>query len=278
MPPSNGSDGKIWTTWYPTEMPPGLTKRAFALAGLLALAGHLQADVCIAEVTRGTTAGRDVRATRLTMIKDLKMRVEAQASGKDVVALYDAAVGEEIDLDSRKREARIRKFAAIREAAEKAVPEEWVNFSIQATGQRETIADAACESYAFTIRVPVVKDGKPTLTMTGKACVAKDTNGAAEYRNFVAAVKRTGFVMNYTGSNIVLLSLARAETTLYEMLADVGGIPLRIERDIEFEGGMLAGLLNKSAGSRSNLVTRISTGPLPEEEFSIPLAWESVDK
>jgi len=259
-------------------LPTGQTSRILALAGVVALASHLKADVLISETTSGAAAGRDVRATRLTMIKDLKMRVEMHGSGEAVVALYDAAAGEEIDLDSKKQEARIRKFAAIREAAEKAVPEEWVKSSIQPTGERETIAGAACEEYTFTIHVPVVKDGKPTLVMRGKACVAKETSGAEEYRNFVAAVGRTGFVMNYTSNNIVLVSLARAETTLYELLSGVGGIPLRIERNIRFDGGWLAGLLNRSAGSRSNLVTRISTGPLPNEDFSIPAAWESVNK
>ncbi len=259
-------------------LPTAHTSRVFALAGALALTSHLRADVLISEATSGAAAGRDVRATRLTMIKDLKMRVETRGSGEAVVALYDAAAGEEIDLDSKKREARIKKFADIRKAAEKAVPAEWVKSSIQPTGEHETIAGAACGEYTFTIRVPVIKDGKPTLLMTGKACIAKDTGGAEEYRNFVAAVSRTGFVMNYTSNNIVLVSLARAETTLYELLSGVGGIPLRIDRDIKFQGGLLAGLLNRSAGSRSNMVTRISTSPLPQADFSIPAAWESVNK
>jgi hypothetical protein len=38
---------------------------------------------------------------------------------------------------------------------------------------------------------------------------------------------------------------------------------MKTERNIKFEGGLAAALLNKSQGSRRYVVTRISAEPLP---------------
>jgi hypothetical protein len=249
---------------------------AFAIAGLLAVVNPLRADLSIVESYIGAAAKIEVRATRLTKIKGLKMRVEDE--GADEAVIYDVPAGEELTLNAKKRQARVRKFAAVGASAERAVPAEWVKWSIQPTGDRQIIAGTACEDYTFTIRVPVVKDGKPTLVMTGKACVAKAAEGAAEYRGLVAAGSRSGFLINYTSNNIVFVSLARAQTKLYEILAEAGGIPMKIERDISYEGGFFAALLNKSRGSRRSVVTHMSAEPLPQEDFSIPAGWKRITK
>jgi hypothetical protein len=246
------------------------------IAGLLAFVNPLRADLSIVESTIGASAKNEVRASRVTKIKGLKMRVEVE--GADEAIIYDVPAGEELALKAKKRQARVRKFAAVRASAERAVPAEWVKWSIQPTGDREIIAGIDCKDYTFTIRVPVVKEGSPTLTVTGKACVAKDAEGAAEYRELVAAVCRSGFLINYTSNNIVFVSLARAQTKLYEILAEAGGIPMRIERDIRFEGGWLAALLNRSQGSRRSVVTHMSAEPLPQEDFSIPAGWKTITK
>jgi hypothetical protein len=248
------------------------------LAAVFLVANQLWGDVLISESTVGAAGRHRVEGTRITMIKGLKMRVEAKVGKDVVVVLYDAAACQEISLNSRKREARIRKFSELREAAERSVPKERVTSSIAPTGGREDVGGKSCDENAFTIRVPILKDGGPVLVMTGKACVAKDVAGAEEYSAFALAADKEGLVLGFTSSNPVFVALARAETTVYRIVAELGGIPLKLERNIRFEGGFLAALLNRSAGTRSSQVISVSVDSLPPEEFGIPAGWKSVGK
>jgi hypothetical protein len=110
--------------------------------------------------------------------------------------------------------------------------------------------------------------------LTGRACVVTNAPGVQEYAEFASAAGKEGLVLGLNSSNPVLVALARAETAAYELVATRGGFPLKMERDIRFEGGFFAGLLNKSSGWKRNTVTAVSAGPLPAEDFAIPIGWK----
>jgi hypothetical protein len=238
----------------------------------------LRADVTITEKASAEAGSSRSEGERVTMIKGSRMRIESKQGNSATVVIYDGVAKEEITLNAAKRQASIRKFSQIRDAAEKSVPRENVSASMTPTGRNDAIAGLSCEEQAFTVRVEVFKGGNPTLVLTGRACVATNTPGAQEYAAFASAEGKEGLVPGLNSSNPVLVALARAETAAYELVATRGGFPLRMERDIRFEGGFFASLLNKSSGWRKATVTAVSAEPIPSEDFAIPNGWKTTGR
>lgn len=240
----------------------------------------LRADLTISEITLGEAGGRQVAGVRVTMIKGLKMRIDVKQGQRTnlTAAIYDAEAGKIVSLKPENREAQVRTFDALQAAAERTIPRQSVVSSIAPTSRREDVLGKSCDEHEFTIRIPIASSGTPVLMMAGKTCVLKGFPGADEYTHFAAAAARKGLILGFTSANLVFVALARAQTELYRIVAELGGIPVKTQSDIHFEGGILATLLNKSAGSRKSVVTQMSLDPLPKGEFDVPPGWRSTEK
>lgn len=245
------------------------------LACLLFGVVQLRADVLISETTSSQVGGRKIEGRRTVMIKGTKLRVETKSGKADRVTIYDTESRQQITLDSEKRQAKVKKLASLEQAAERKVPRDTVKSSLTATGQHDQVMQKRCILYDFSVRVPVNNGSDPTLVMTGTTCIGKDVPAVKEYADFAAAANKSGLILNFTSENMVFVAFARAQTELYRIIAEQG-VPLRVATSTHFDGGFLAGLLNKTfAGRRNDEVMEISMDPLPGEDFSIPQGWNS---
>ncbi len=251
---------------------------AWTLAALASHPAWLLADVTITENVSAQAGGKESAGVRVTAIKGSLMRIEMSQGNDTSVVVYDFGAGEVVSLNGRKREAHVRKIGQNAHAAETSVPKDNVSSSATPTNRSDSLMGLACQEVAFTVRVEVFKGKEPVLFDTGKACVSKAAPGAQEYATLADDAATSGLVLGLSGTNPVFVALDRAETELYELLARTGGIPLRIERNIHFEGGLFAKVLNKSAGLRRSAVTQVNVAPLPSSGFTIPKGFKIISQ
>jgi len=245
------------------------------LVYLFPIALQLRADVLISETTSAEVGGHKIEGQRIVMIKGMKLRVETRQGKADRVMIYNIESQQQITLDSEKRQAKVKKLASLEQAAERKVPSRSVKSSLTATGEHDQVLEKPCVLYDFSIRVPVNGGSDPTLVMTGTTCIGKNLPGLKEYGDFATAAKKSGLILGFTSENMVFVAFAHAQTELYRIIAEQG-VPLKVQTATHFDGGFLAGLLNKTfSGSRNDQVVAISLDPLPSENFSIPQGWKS---
>ncbi|MBI4485155.1 MAG: hypothetical protein HY655_04005 [Acidobacteria bacterium] len=136
------------------------------------------ADVRITETTQVTAGKRRIDGVRTTSIKGTRMRLETLQGKESVTTLYGLPAGVTLTLDARKRRAEERNISARNAALQKLYPRERVTVALTPTGGTRDVIGAACDKYAFTIRVPMTKDDGLPLVATGAACIAKEVPGA----------------------------------------------------------------------------------------------------
>lgn len=249
-------------------------KRAFVLIVLLGCTARVHADLMIQEKLQGNAGKLHVTGTQMTEIRSNQMRVETQTGSDTRVILYDLAAQTVSVFDAKRKEVRVRSIASIQQETSKVIPLTSLSFKYFPAGESRSINGLACDVYNFSARIPISDDGKPTLIMTGSMCVSKSAKGADEYRHFVAKANQLGAIIGYTNNNLVFVAMAYAETSIYRVAEAIGGIPIEISREIQFEGGMFAGLLNRSAGERKLELTGLSDSVLSPVDFEIPDGWK----
>lgn len=251
-----------------------------AVAALAVAPVGLAADVLIAEKTTVTAGSRIVDGTRSTYIRDARMRIESIQGDTSTTTVYDLPAGVTIGLDATKKRAELRDIASRNAELQREYPRERVEISLTPTGATREIGSESCDEHAFTIRVPMSKDGSLALLMTGSAWMAKGAPGAADYATFAKAAVERGVVLGSASSNKVLLAMTRAQTELYRALAGAGGIPYVVDMRTRVDGkGLLASMVGKAlTGARMSTVTEISSAPLADEVFVIPENWKREKK
>lgn len=249
-------------------------RRAFVLTILFGCTATGYADLRIQEKVEGNAGKLHVTGTQITEIRGNQMRVETQSGSDTQVILYDLGAQTVSVFDTKRKEVRVRNIASIQQETSKVIPLASISFKYSPAGASRSINGLSCDVYDFSARIPVTEDGKPTLIMTGSMCVSKNANGVNEYHHFVATANQLGAIIGYTNNNLVFVAMAYAETSIYRVAEAIGGIPLEISRKIQFEGGMFAGLLNRSAGERSLELTGLSDSVLSPVDFDIPNGWK----
>jgi hypothetical protein len=229
------------------------------------------ADVVIVESWSGELGGQKLHGKRTTSIKGARMRVDVE-HGEPGSIVYDANSEVSTAYYENKREAALQKFAVREHGANQHVPQEMILATEKTTGIARIMLGKPCEEHSFTIRVPVVKSGTLTLVMAGSFCLARDVNGATEYRDFIVSALSRGMILG-VGENSILLALSRSETQLVALTAGIGGIPMAIDYNVRFEG-ILSGILNARSGRTSRRVTGISTDPVADSVFGVPPGWK----
>ncbi|OFW05300.1 MAG: hypothetical protein A3H96_07630 [Acidobacteria bacterium RIFCSPLOWO2_02_FULL_67_36] len=252
-------------------------KNALAVLSLLVLSGgSLCGDVLITETIATKAGKRDLPGTRSTYIKGRQMRIDLVQDKDSASTLYDLRENVTIALDAKKKRAEVRDVAERSAKLETLYPRSRTTTSVTATGTTREIAGASCADHAFSVRVPMTKDGKLAFMLTGSACIAKDAPGASDYQAFALAAIEQQVVLGPASDNRILLALARGQTELYRGLADLGGIPYVVDMKMDVDGhGMVAGLVRKAiAGSRTSTVKTVATAPLDAATFAVPSGWK----
>jgi len=243
------------------------------VAVILAMCGNAHGAVRITENISAEAGKIHTTGTQVTEISASRMRVEARMGDNTTVTIYDLDSAREIALNPEKREATVRPFTEMRQLAEKSVAADATTSNIIPTGAPRTVNGIRCQPYKFTVRVKVVPDGKPTLVVAGVACIAARAAGVQEYRDFVASGVQHRLLIGYRNNNLVFVALAYAETELSRIIGQIG-IPMESDRDIRFEGGMFAALLNRSSGHRSTETVSVSEDSVADTAFQIPAGWK----
>jgi hypothetical protein len=251
-----------------------------ALVMMLSAPPHVRADVLIVETTSANAGNRKVDGVRTTYISGARMRLEVVRADASTTTLYDVPAGTTTALDAKKRRAELRDISARNAELERQYPRERATVTLTPTGARNELVGTPCDEYAFSIRVPMTKDGNLALMMTGAAWVAKEVPGAADYAIFAKAAIDRQVVLGPPSNNKILLAITRAQTELYRALGELGGIPYVINMTLGTEGhGILAGMVNKVvSGTRTSTVTKVVFAPLSDGLFVIPDGWKHEKK
>src|SRR5438128_1495213 len=214
-----------------------------ALVTLLIVCGARMAaaDVRITETTSLTIGGTAGQGSRVTAIKGAFMRIDSAVGSESVSTLYDLPAGTTMRLDPKKKRAEVRAIAARQAQLEREYPRARTTVTFAPTGSTKSIAGASCAEHAFAIRVPMSKDGTLALTMTGRAWLAADAPGAADYAAFAKAAIERDLVLGVASNNKILLAITRGQTELYRAVATAHGMPFQVETNTDVDGhGMLA--------------------------------------
>jgi hypothetical protein len=244
-------------------------------AGVLST-GVASADVTIVETMTITAGGKPLQGTRTTYISGAQMRIDAELPGQVTATIFDLPAGSIINLDAKTKRAESRDIAVRATEVEKEYPRARVETSLGPGGSSREVAGVSCDEHAFTIRVPMTKDGSMALRLTGSACVASHADGAADYDAFATIAREHDVVLGPASSNKILLARTRAQTELYRAIAAAGGIPFAIDMTFSVDGGgVLSSMVRKViAGTQSVAVTRVTAGPIPASTFTVPDGWK----
>ncbi len=223
----------------------------------------------------GMIGGNEGKTT--AYIKGTKMRTE----GDRHVMILDAATGQMISLDPKKKEAVIHDLTKIQASMQKAIAGE-PSVQIKPNGQTKTILATACTGYDMAISVPM-KMGNETLPMmmSGPIWVAKGVPGTSDYVTFYQAAAQSGlFFGNPEAARGQGGAQLKSTVEMYRTIATLGGIAYETEMALEFGGsGMMAGMMNKVGGiTMITTVTSVSTEPISAEMFTIPAGYSTTNK
>jgi hypothetical protein len=248
-------------------------------AGVLS-ASLVHADVTIVETISVTAGGKTLQGTRTTFISGARMRIDTALSTQTAATIFDLPAGSIINLDAKARRAEVRDIAARNAELEKEYPRARADASFGLAGASREIAGMKCDEHAFTIRVPMTKDGDIALVLTGTACIASGSRSETDYRTFADAAREHDVVLGPSSSNRIVLARTRAQTELYRLIAETGGIPYGIDMTFSVAGhGVLSSMVRKILdGTQSVAVTSIATTPIPPPTFMVPDGWKRARK
>jgi hypothetical protein len=231
------------------------------------------ADVTLTQNTTGADGKRQVQSQTVTSIKGSKLRIETKSGDETVTTIYDINNGRQIVLRSRGKEAAVSDFT--QESAESENKKFAAEVTFNATGQSKTVLSRNCDEYSFTIRVPVFEELAVDLFITGSVYVLRDGPESKEFADFVMRAQKQNLIWGVSSDNVGAIALARAQTALYQEAANVGGIPLETDEDVQFQGGYWSKPFVKgNSGEKTTVVTSISSDPLPDNRFLVPAGWK----
>jgi hypothetical protein len=213
----------------------------------------------------------------VTYIKGSKMRSENANS----VFILDASSRQMIVLNDKKKEAEVYDMAKLQTDIQKATGATEPKVSFTPTGQKKELLGRSCDGYMLSISLPYTMGNDTiSLTMSGPAWIAKGAPGTKDYQSFYLMAAQHGLFFGSPQAAKAQGAQMKSTTEMYKAFAEAGGIPYQSEMEMKFEGsGMMAGMMNKMGGmSTSTTVTAVSTDPIPDEKFTVPAGWKTVNK
>ena len=252
---------------------------AMAAAVVLWLSAPAWADVTVKADGSGKGMGIGGTMTSVTYIKGAKMRTETQVgNGDTLVSIIDLDSQKMISLNTKKKEAEIFDIAKITADLQKGVGAGEPKVSFTPNGQTKEIMGTSCAGYDVHIAIPSSMGGNETMlvVLSGPAWLAKGAPGTADYAGFYRAAIANGFF--YTNPQTAKAQPAQAKgmAEMYRAVVAAGGMVYGQEMTIRFEGGPLAGMMNKmGAISISTTTTEVTTGALDAGLFSVPADYKS---
>jgi hypothetical protein len=250
-------------------------------AALLAgTAAH--ADVTVTTLTTGNAAFIDVDGEGVSKFKGKRQRTDQAMGKRSQTLIIDIDNRRFIDLDDKKKSARVTPLDSIADELQKAGIGT-IDATLTKTAQVKTVAGHSCAVHDLRVSLPFSPTGNQgdgmdlTMVMSGTVCLASSVPGLADYQAFYKAAADSGFIF---GDPRGLKSpsgaaQARAYAALTRKMAEAG-MALESQVDISASGDSpLAGMFAKAVKSRiTTTVTKIETGDLAAADFDIPEGYK----
>jgi hypothetical protein len=244
--------------------------------------GTAFADVSITTQTSGKASVIDVGGEGVSRIKGKRQRTDQSVGGRAQSLIIDIDQRRFVDLDERKKSARVTPLDAIADELQK-VGVGTLDASLTKTGQTKTVAGHPCTVHDVRMSLPFSPTGNPgdgmdlTMVLTGNVCLSTSVPGLADYQAFYRAAADSGFIFGdpRTAKAPTGAAQAKAYAALTRKMAEAG-MALESQIHITAEGGgPMAAMFARLAKSDINtVVTQVQTGELPAEAFDIPAGFK----
>jgi len=249
---------------------------------VLGLAAGARADVTVTANGSGKGMGISGAMTSVTYVKGAKMRTETQTgNGDTLVSIIDLDAQKMISLNPKKKEAEVYDLAKLRADMEKGVGTGEPRIAFTPNGQTKTVMGTSCAGYDVSISIPTTMGGNDTMlvTLSGPAWLAKGAPGTADYNGFMKAAVEKGFFFTNPQAAKAQPAQAKGMAEMYRQVVAANGMIYGQDLSMKFEGGPLAGMMNKMGGvTISTEVTAVKVGPLGDDLFAVPADYKTKTK
>ena len=227
---------------------------------LLLLCGVARADVTLLQSVTLDAAGRHHKQERRVLIRGERMLVETtDDDGGHTALLIDLNAGTMTQADLAGHTGVVYPLAPLRAYVDRSLKHR-PGFLLGPEMGTENFAAGACRTRRVSVTVQAMYDLKGELLGKGYVCLlAAGEQSSAEYQRFLHRAFAAGALLDYTRDNLVTAALSREQTALMQGLAGSGGIPLRVDLDSRFTGG-LTGRIWSEAANRTVLLTHSVSG------------------
>ena len=271
-----------------------MTRFRTVIAVVLLCAAPLEADVTVTQtmtIEGGMAAMMGNAMPRMvTRIKRLASRTDVEVMDQTIATIADLAAPQLIVMNSATRTAQIFDAGspALSGASPGAVPK--VDMTFTRTGQSRVIDGAQCEEHTFTMSLNMADMGAQApmpseatsamkdvrMAMSGSVWIATSGPGVADYVSFQKAAADANMIAALTG-----IRPGQQSGGLDRLIAAASaapGLPYLTEMTISFEGSGKVVEMMKQVGAikLTQRITSVSTDPIPDEMFSVPVEYKIV--
>ena len=259
-----------------------MNKRLLTFTILSGAACAAQADVAVTTTTTGKASIMNVAGEGVTRIKGKRQRNDQSVGGKPQSLIIDIDNRRFVDLDEKKKSARVTPLDSIADQLQK-VGVGTIDATLTKTAQTKTLAGHSCTVHNVRVSLPFSPTGNSgdgmdlTMVMTGTVCLSTTAPGLADYQAFYRAAADSGFIFGdpRAAKSPAGAAQAKAYAALTRKMAEAG---MALESDVHItaEGSNpMAGMFAKLAKSDINTtVTHIDTGEQPADAFDIPAGYK----
>jgi hypothetical protein len=249
---------------------------------LSGLTGIAFADVTITTQTSGNASFLNIGGEGSTRIKGHRQRTDQAAGKKSQSLVIDIDGRRWIDLDDRKKTARVTPMESIASELQK-INVGALNATLDKTAQIRTVAGYPCTVHDVRVTLPFSPTGNTgdgmdlTMVMSGSVCLSTEAPGLADYRAFYRAAADSGFIFGdpRTAKSPTGAAQAKAYAELTRKMAEAGmALESRIHITAEGSNPMAAMFSRLAKSDITTTVTQVDTGDLPAEIFEIPAGYK----
>lgn len=255
-----------------------ITPKRSALVVACVLTAPSFADVTIKQTMDGKALGLSGQAAGTTYIKGNKMRSDAVLGNRTHTTIFDLDAQKMYAFDSRKKQADIWDMAAFASELAQAVDISGATGALRPNGQTKQIAGQAATGYDFemTTQAGMAAAAGMTVTLTGPIWIVEGAPGSADYGAFYAAAVEKGWIFSDPRVARAQPGQAKAVATMYEQIAETGGIAYETDIQIKLSGtGPMAAVMERMGGANiTTSVNTVETDPLGDDLFLPPADYK----
>jgi hypothetical protein len=255
------------------------TTAALLIGGVLA-ASPAFADLTITQTIAGKMGPIAMDGQSVMLLKGHRMRTDSKVANRNISTIIDLDKQQFITLNHDKKEAEVTDMSAISKSLQEIGAGD-VSVTMTPEGSKKEVAGYPCEVYRLAIRVPFQPPSKGdgampgmTINMGGPSCLSKAVPGRDDYAAFYSAAAEKGLFISDPRQAKASPGQAKGMVEMYKAMAKAG-MPLSSDLTIGFEGGPLAGMMEKMGGSKlTSTVTKVTTDAVADGQFEVPAGYK----